>query len=288
VAQRKLLELKALILDNDGGLIDSSSIAIARFKRVAKDLGLAPPTKRQIQTIWGRPWHEVVRYFWPDEHQLFTDTYLADYHTVQYKTFPGLPKQLSRLSKGLKLAVLTSRDKTTFTRRLAEAGIPTDLFMMITTMDDAPYHKPDPRVFDAIWLELQKLDIKKTEIAYAGDTLIDMQAVKGFGGHFIALCTGPFQRKDFLQAGVPPHLILDTPVDLSKIIKNHHPQKEGKMEEKKSWICPRCHLTNLDWDKTCHNCGADKEALAEKAKRVSTRHRSSALKQTRSSRGARH
>jgi len=32
---------------------------------------------------------------------------------------------------------------------------------MITTMDDTPYHKPDPRVFNAIWLELQKLGIKK-------------------------------------------------------------------------------------------------------------------------------
>lgn len=223
MAQKKLLELKVLILDNDGGLIDSSRIAVARFKRVAKNLCLTQPTKRQIQTIWGRPWHEVVRYFWPDEHQRFTDTYLADYHTVQYRTFPGLPNQLAKLSGHLKLAVLTSRDKTTFLRRLAEAGIPTDLFMMIITMDDTPYHKPDPRVFNSVWLKLRKSGIKKDEIAYAGDTLIDMQAITGFGGHFIALCTGPFKRKDFLRAGVPPHLILDTPADLAKIIKNHQP-----------------------------------------------------------------
>jgi len=97
-------------------LINSSSIAIARFKKVAKNLGLTQLTKQQIQTIWGRPWHEVIRYFWPDKHQQFTDTYLANYHTVQYKTFPDLPKQLSRLAQGLILAVLTSRDKTTFTR----------------------------------------------------------------------------------------------------------------------------------------------------------------------------
>jgi len=40
------------------------------------------------------------------------------------------------------------------------------------------------------------------------------------------------------------------------------------MTGKSSWICPRCHLANLDWDKTCHNCGADRETLVGKVTRV--------------------
>jgi FMN phosphatase YigB (HAD superfamily) len=62
------------------------------------------------------------------------------------------------------------------------------------------YHKPDPRVFDELFVSHQ---FEPSECIYIGDSLTDAQATKGAGMKFIAtLESGLHQKSDFDEYNV--------------------------------------------------------------------------------------
>ena len=216
------LKIKWLLLDADGVLINSYMPSSLAHQQLAGKLGLKVPSLEEINKVWGKHWsREFVPYFWPNDVKRFCKAYLEEFPSLHYPPFPNLSKTLQSICKqGISLGVVTNREGEKFKARLAEAKISPDIFSFVQTASDTPFLKPDPRVFKPVWKILQELNVQKTDIAYAGDTLVDQKVTKEFGFHFIAVASGPCSKNDFIQAGVSPNLIINKPEMLTKIVTN--------------------------------------------------------------------
>lgn len=216
------LKIKWLLLDADGVLINSYLPSSLAHQKLAAILGLRVPSLEEIKKVWGKHWsREFVPYFWPSDVERFCRAYLKKYPSLRYPPFPNLAETLQLIYKqGISLGVVTNRERGKFKARLAEAKILPDIFAFIQTASDTPFLKPDPRVFEPIWKILQGLNVRKTDVVYAGDTLADLEVTNKFGFHFIAVASGPCSKNDFIQAGVSPNLIINKPEMLTKVVTN--------------------------------------------------------------------
>lgn len=207
--------IKAILYDNDGVLIDSFGASVRRHQRLARRLGLRIPTTKECRAIWGVHWaDEFVPHFWPNHIEYFKQEYLKHYSRFCYPSFPGLIEMQRKIkSTGILQGVVSSRDKETLFKRLPQSGFDLDLFFFIQASEDCQFKKPDPRVFQKVWQILRRDGIKKNEVWYEGDTLIDLKAARDFGFNFLAACTGACTRNEFLAAGVPLQQIFASPTD---------------------------------------------------------------------------
>ena len=220
------LQIGAVLFDNDGVLIDSYHKGILAHQHVAKKLKLRVPAAHEFQKLWGRHWREIlVPTLWPNDAERFVTAYLPHYNTLRYATFPKLMRTLEYLrSLNIPLGVVTNRDRETFEHRLEQAGITLENFTHVQTADDTPYRKPDPRVFEALWLKL-KPKLGKDEIVYVGDTLDDYQAARAFGFQFIGVTSGPTTKSDFNNAGLPLQRIVQQPADILAVLEIPNPKQ---------------------------------------------------------------
>ncbi len=143
-----------------------------------------------------------------------------------FPPIPGLADSLQGYHlRNTILAILTSRDRESLERRLAEAGINKDLFEIIQGLNDSEFTKPDPRVFDQMIDEyLAPLGISISEILFVGDIIIsDWDAARNHNPQipFVGITGGDrgvVSREEFVAAGVPEEFILETAVELPRLI----------------------------------------------------------------------
>ena len=74
-------------------------------------------------------------------------------------------------------------------------------------------------VFDLLIALLQEWNIRKSEILYIGDSLIDFHAAQGAYLQFIAVLTGSTDREQFQAAGVSTQNILHSIIELPRRLR---------------------------------------------------------------------
>lgn len=219
---KKQLKVHAALFDNDGVLLDSVPSAISTLTATAERLGLRIPAPVEFRRAFGLHWEsEMLPMLWPDDHGVFKDAYLKEYGgKLKFQPFHGLTDSLKDLKTwGIRLGVVTNRDRESTLRRFTEVGINKKWFTTITTSCDTPYRKPDPRCFDHALKKLAQKGIKVSETSYTGDTLIDVEVAQDIGMPFIGCTAGPCTREDFLEVGVPEHLIIGSPWEIVRILR---------------------------------------------------------------------
>ena len=128
-----------------------------------------------------------------------------------YQLFPGLLELLENLKKeGYRLSLWTARDRQSTLEILNRVGI-MPFFQGICCADDARV-KPAP---DGLLKLAEGHD--KQKVVVIGDSSMDCQGAKSFGGHFIAALWCPRASLQWFQAEGVEELAY-TPVECQKAI----------------------------------------------------------------------
>ncbi len=210
------INIKAVVIDLDGTLLDTASDLALAAELMMGDLGMTCPSRDVIKTYIGNGVSRLVKRVLvgdmdaePDAdlfaralpiYQKHYGAHVAD----QTRPFPGVVEGLEAFRKmGLHVAVITNKAEQ-FTHPLLKATGLFDYFELILSGDSLPRRKPDP-------LPLQHackvFGVQPHELLLIGDSLNDTQAARAAGSPVFCVPYGynrgrPVEELD-LDAVVP-------------------------------------------------------------------------------------
>lgn len=188
-----MAELKLLVFDWDGTLMNSQAQIVGCMQGAIADLGLAPRDADAICEIIGLGLREAIATLYPDEPQdlveAVADRYRHHWLACGPETaalFPGAEQTLRLLhEEGFLLGVATGKSRRGLDKVLRETGLG-DLFHASRCADESG-SKPDPAMLNEIMAELAAPAVETVMI---GDTEYDMLMARNAGTHAVAVSYG--------------------------------------------------------------------------------------------------
>jgi HAD superfamily hydrolase (TIGR01549 family) len=123
----------------------------------------------------------------------------------ELQIIPGVADTLLELSRKYRLGLVTTRNRETAEKFLADQGL-IDLFDVIVTRDDVRRLKPHP---EPVLQAMEKLEAEADRCVMVGDTSVDVLAARAAGINSIAVLCGFGQRQDLKDADI----LLDSTTD---------------------------------------------------------------------------
>jgi HAD superfamily hydrolase (TIGR01509 family) len=208
-------DLKGILLDIDGTLLDSNDAHAAAFTRAFAEHGIDIPFDH-VRPLVGMGSDKLIPSltgFEADTPEgkaiverkkgIFEERYLP-----QLQPTPGARLLLERLlADGLTLIVATSAGGDEMKGLLRQAGAD-DLIHGATSSGDVDNSKPDP---DVIGAAIKKSKLKPGELLMLGDTPYDVEAASKAGVATIALRCGGWWDDGALDGAIA---LFDDPADL--------------------------------------------------------------------------
>lgn len=169
--------LKLVVFDWDGTIMDSTARIVSAMQISAKNVGLPIPTAEAVKGIIGLGLAECFNILFPAAH---SHDAIAKEYRYQYvdgdKTpspvFDGVEEVLTELkAKGYILAVATGKSRQGLDRVLHESGL--DKFFDYTIgADEVENAKPEPDMLNVL---MAKTSTKPNEVVMIGDTHFDLE-----------------------------------------------------------------------------------------------------------------
>jgi 2-phosphoglycolate phosphatase len=204
---------KGVIFDLDGTLIDSYQALFLAFRHTYQNMGLVPLSFAEVQKVTGHGLASTFRNLLGEERvaealRLFRQKYeevLRPYTSL----LPDTREVLEMLhGRGIKLAIASNK-LGRFSREIFEHFGLEKLFTIILGDEDVSQNKPDPEM---LLQAIEKMELRKEEVVFVGDSPIDIQTAKNAGVRVFAVPTGVTKREDLQKA--QPTLILGRLLDL--------------------------------------------------------------------------
>lgn len=211
-------EIKAVIFDNDGTLVDTYDLILESFKYATKKVLGHVPSDEKLMAKVGQPLVAQMKDFTDDaalQEELLRAyrEYNIPHHETDIGVFPGIPELLAGLkSAGYKMGVVTSKRSGLASRGLEIFDI-LQFFDFVIGCDECPQHKPDPA---PVVMGVEELGLEPSQCIYVGDSPFDMQAANGAGCVSAAALWGMFS-KEAMEAE-RPDIELVQPLDLLGIL----------------------------------------------------------------------
>ncbi len=209
------LQVKALLMDLDGTLVDSSEALKEAGRAGFIAVGLSGIHDEKIPFEVARRLEQDLPiddlfsklHVRKEVEERFLPAYLTAYYsavTSKSKLFPKVKETLEGLSQHIPLALITLRYVTReqVLDELNHLELE-KLFRVVVTTLDVKKPKPFP---DALIAAAKKLRVPISECAIVGDSVIDIQAGKAAGAKTIAVLTGLFSMAE-LKAQKPDLMI---------------------------------------------------------------------------------
>jgi pyrophosphatase PpaX len=204
----------AVLFDLDGTLIDSIGLIVESFHHTFEAFGLAPQSDATWLQGIGTPLRGVLAPWARDEAML--DAMLAAYrahnvhhHDARVRAYPGVGAVVrGLLAAGIRLAVVTSKNRPGTLRGLRAAGLEGAIEALVCA-EDVTHAKPHREPVDRA---LALLGADRGATLFVGDSLHDMHAGRAAEVPTGAALWGPFDRAH-LEASAPSHW-LATPEDV--------------------------------------------------------------------------
>jgi HAD superfamily hydrolase (TIGR01509 family) len=207
-------ELKAVLLDIDGTLVDSNDAHARTWVEAFKRGGYEVPFEK-VRSLIGMGADNLIptavgiskdtekgkqlSKWW---EEIFKEKYLP-----HIEAFPKVRELLQCMREGGLKLVAASSSKEDLLEKLLEITGASDLFQEDTSADDADNSKPDP---DIIHAALEKAGLPPEEALMLGDSPYDIEAAGKAGVGLVALRCGGFSDEDLKGALA----IYDDPADL--------------------------------------------------------------------------
>lgn len=195
------MQYKAVIFDFDYTLGDSTEGIITSANYALERMGKQPAEREAIRKTIGLSLPETYLALTGDkcpekgeEFRLFFVEKADEIMTVSSELYPQAEKILQYLKqKEIKVAVVTTK----FDYRIEgilEKCHATEYVQMIVGGNNVENPKPDPQ---GTLMVLEKWNLKKEEVLYVGDSLVDAQAAMRAGVDFAGVTTGTTAKEDF-------------------------------------------------------------------------------------------
>ena len=207
-------DLRAVLFDLDGTLIDSIELIVRSYRHTFRVHGVAGGDEVDVLASIGRPLRAALAAHARDETELETmvATYRvwnAAHHDELVRPYPGVGEAVRALhGRGLSLGVVTSKARCSALRGLAACGL--DAYFRVTVAaDDVERHKPDPA---PVLQALDGLGVRPGRAMLVGDSVQDVEAGRRAGVTSVAVAWGPHPRA--VLEGARPDLWVERPEEL--------------------------------------------------------------------------
>ena len=208
--------IRAVVFDLDGTLINSLPAIAASLNRVLEEHDLPTHSQQRVRTFIGDGIAKLVERAVPQDildkspegealQQLITAMmvdYAATWHTGTHP-YSGVEATLqSLLDQGTSIAVFSNKPDV-YCKEITDRLFPTITFTKVLGQREGVPVKPDPA---GAYHVAESLGIPITEIAYLGDSTIDVHTARNAGMLAIAASWG-YHDLPALEATQPDHLI---------------------------------------------------------------------------------
>jgi HAD superfamily hydrolase (TIGR01509 family) len=205
------MTVKELVWDMDGTLLDTTAVVPAAFVRAVRALGGPSVEANDVVGAYWRGTPEVIlehlvgRRLAPSE----TEVYYRELEGAEVDPYPGVVDVFAALrARGRAVAVFTGNSSRAAAVLLRSAGLHADVLI---GGDQVSCPKPAP---DGILLAAEELGIDPMDVAYVGDSPLDLRAAVAAGsrgaaaawGHMYdqaeqadVVLSGPLQALDLLS-----------------------------------------------------------------------------------------
>lgn len=190
-------DIKLIIFDLDGTLIDAYAAINSSFNFTMRQLGLKLQKAAKIRAAVGWGDINLLSPFVPRKKIKIAINIYRQHHRLSLirrsKLYPQASLLLRRLKrKGYKLAVASNRP-TKFSLILLKHLKIFNLFDEILCADKLKKGKPAPQILNRI---ISKLGFRKDQALYVGDMIIDAQAGRRARVKTVIVTTGSSQRSE--------------------------------------------------------------------------------------------
>jgi phosphoglycolate phosphatase len=183
--------IKLVIFDLDGTLVDAYAAINSSFNYVMRRLGLKPKSADLIRRSVGWGDANLLKPYVGERDLEFALSLYRRHHEhsllKQSRLYPQVRPLLLKLKdKGYKLAVASNRPDKFSLILLRHLRI-IEFFDYVLCADKSKRGKPDPEILNKI---ISRLAVKKSQVLYAGDMVIDAQAGRRAGIKTVIVTTG--------------------------------------------------------------------------------------------------
>lgn len=210
--------LKAFIFDLDGTLIDSLADIAESINQMLDARGYPRCEQEVFKQMVGDGMEKLVERALPESArneemiQVCVEEYRAHYDTLwnaQTRPYPGIVAMLAELkSRGVKLGVISNKAHR-FTVPMTKHFFGSGVFDHILGQRNEVPRKPAP---DGAHEMAAFLGLTTAEMAYAGDSGIDMQFAKSSGMRAVGVRWGFRSETELIECGAD--VLISSPADL--------------------------------------------------------------------------
>lgn len=193
--------IRGVIFDLDGTLIDSYQAIYLSFHHAYTHLGLSPLSLEEVKKIVGRGLSRTFGELLGEERgpqalsffrKKYEEVFRAHTHLL-----PDVRPVLEDLyGRGIQLAVATNKFGL-FSREIFKHFKMENLFTVIVGDGDIPQNKPHPAMLN---FAIERMGLEKDETVFVGDSVIDIQTAQNAGIGVYAVPTGNTTREDLEEA----------------------------------------------------------------------------------------
>lgn len=166
-------EIKTLLFDWDGTLVDSAHLGLVAFERTFDELGV-PFVHAVYEAKYSPNWYSTYEALGlPKEHwQTADELWIRHYGEQSAPLIEAVGETLLKLrEKGYQLAVVTSGSRSRVSREVEQCVL-RDAFAVIICNEDIVNKKPHP---EGLELAMREMNVAPTQCAYVGDAPEDIE-----------------------------------------------------------------------------------------------------------------
>ncbi|TRO60753.1 HAD family phosphatase [Candidatus Bathyarchaeota archaeon] len=205
IEKLSILQVRAIIFDLDGTLIDSYQAHVESFLRALSRFGLTIENK-EIHRRFGKPAKQIIKEILPENQHRHIDE-IVRYKRLEFietsknmQVFDGVETLLKHLKdKGFRTCLATSADRPSVIRVLNKFDLE-NYFDMVISSNDVKEAKPNPEMFIQA---SKRLEVEPKNCLVIGDSPFDVIAAKKAKMNVIIVDNNPFQKTEILSHKVP-------------------------------------------------------------------------------------
>ena len=218
--------IRGVLLDLDGTLVDHIETITRCFQHATRELGFPEPSPELVKRSIGGSMPVTIQKFLPPERvedgKALWQARFEELHLKGVVVLPGARELLQLCRETDRKAGVFTNKTGRHTRAIMENEGLAPLLSFSLGAEDTPYRKPQPEFSQAA---IERLDLPPNSVAMIGDSPFDIQAAKAVGMAALCVTTGSHQREELEEAGAD--LVFESLTEIARWLASTPAGKES-------------------------------------------------------------